>query len=89
MGLRILIRGKVQGVFFRDFVKRSADALGLTGWVRNVSDGSVEVFAEGERSKLLDLLEKCKRGPQFAVVEAIETEWFEAKKKDKGFKIIY
>ena len=64
--LRAVVRGRVQGVFFRDFVRRHADQLNLRGYVRNLPDGGVEVVAEGERPALERLLEYLKEGPPAA-----------------------
>jgi acylphosphatase len=60
---RLLISGRVQGVGFRDFVRRTATALGLSGWVRNLRDGRVEALVEGEEASVATLLERCRCGP--------------------------
>jgi len=65
----------VQGVFFRDTTRQRAKALGLTGWVRNLADGSVEVTAEGPRAALDSLLEFLHAGPAHAHVERVDTDW--------------
>jgi len=62
------IRGKVQGVFFRESTRIEATRLGLTGWVRNRDDGSVEAVAEGESAVLEDFIRWCHRGPPAARV---------------------
>ncbi len=72
--VRILVTGLVQGVFFRAEAKKKADQLGLTGWVRNCEDGSVEVHAEGPMEKLRELEEWCRRGPTAAVVEHVSAK---------------
>jgi acylphosphatase len=69
------VYGLVQGVGFREFVRRHAQALGLNGWVRNLPDGSVELEAEGPRPALDELLRQVQRGPRLAWVERVETEW--------------
>jgi acylphosphatase len=66
------IRGRVQGVCFRYATKEQADALGLTGWVRNCPDGSVEVVAEGPTARLDVLSEWLKRGPPAARVMEVQ-----------------
>jgi acylphosphatase len=81
------ISGRVQGVFFRDFTRRWAQNLGLTGWVRNVFDGRVEVVAEGEEEKLNLLLEKLKEGPPLARVDKVDVTWEEYKAEFDDFKI--
>jgi acylphosphatase len=62
------IRGKVQGVFFRESTRMEATRLGLTGWVRNRQDGSVEAVAEGESAVLEDFIRWCHQGPPTARV---------------------
>ena len=73
--LHALVDGQVQGVGFRYFVKNAADALSLTGWVRNKWDGRVEVLAEGPRDALEQLLQKLRRGPSSAFVSDIKLDW--------------
>lgn len=62
------IEGKVQGVFFRESARSEASRLGLTGWVRNRSDGAVEAVAEGAPAVLEEFIRWCQRGPQQARV---------------------
>jgi acylphosphatase len=71
----ILITGKVQGVFFRDFTRENAIRLGLTGWVRNAPAGGVELVVEGEKEKILQLVEKLHQGPPVARVKEISVNW--------------
>ncbi|ATB27849.1 acylphosphatase [Melittangium boletus] len=66
------IRGRVQGVFFRESTRTEALRLGLTGWVRNLSDGSVEALAEGPPEALEDFVRWCHRGPPQAQVTGVE-----------------
>lgn len=68
------ITGRVQGVFFRAETQRVAMELGLKGWVQNCSDGSVEVFAQGEEEALKKLEQWCAKGPPSAKVEDVERE---------------
>lgn len=68
---RIIVTGLVQGVFFRAQTKEKADDLGLTGWVRNTDDGSVEIHAEGPEEKLDELEEWCWKGPPKSKVTAV------------------
>ena len=70
--LHAIIRGRVQGVFFRASIVERARALGLVGWVRNRHDGSVECVAEGEGERLLALRVYCASGPQGAYVERVD-----------------
>lgn len=79
------IRGVVQGVGYRYFVRRTATALGVWGYVRNHFDGSVEVVAEGERSVLEALADQLRLGPRFAAVESVDVEWGQAEGGFNGF----
>jgi acylphosphatase len=69
---RFLVRGRVQGVGFRWFVEREAHILGISGWVRNNHDGSVEVLAQGTRDQLSGLHSRLREGPRAARVDAVE-----------------
>ena len=73
--VRAVIRGRVQGVSFRWYTREEAERLGLNGWVRNLADGSVELWAEGERPALEALLAWCGKGPPAARVSGVEVEW--------------
>lgn len=78
MGLKriqVVVRGRVQGVFFRASAQREARQLGLTGWVKNRPDGAVEVVAEGEEDNVKDFLAWTQHGPSTARVDKIETKW--------------
>ncbi len=87
--VRIIIRGRVQGVNFRTFTARYATSLGLTGRVRNLADSSVEVQAEGERNLLEQLVERLEAGPTAARVEKVETTWSAYSGKHTDFRISY
>lgn len=69
---RIRITGRVQGVAFRDWMERTASDLGVTGWVRNRRDGSVEAVISGEPALVADMLELCRLGPPAASVRDVE-----------------
>ena len=69
---RFVVRGRVQGVGFRWFVEREAHMLGVAGWVRNNSDGSVEVLAVGTRDQLSGLRSRLRQGPRAARVDDVE-----------------
>jgi acylphosphatase len=73
--LHCYVRGRVQGVFFRASIQREAKRLGLTGWVRNLSDGAVEFVAEGEEQELRGLLGWAQRGPSAARVDRVDSRW--------------
>lgn len=71
-GLRIIVRGRVQGVGFRAWTVATARTLGLVGWVRNCRDGSVEILAGGEAQSLERLAAACRRGPPAATVAVVD-----------------
>ncbi len=85
--LHALVDGSVQGVGFRAFVIDHATALGLQGWVRNLSDGRVEVVAEGPQDALEKLLERLRLGPRSAFVTEVEKEWLPATGEYKNFNV--
>ena len=70
--LHVRVTGVVQGVGFRWFVREKARRLGLSGWVRNLPDGSVEVVASGEQGQIDLLMGELKKGPEGAVVDQIQ-----------------
>jgi acylphosphatase len=82
-----LVRGRVQGVGFRFFTEDRAAELGVTGWVRNLPDGSVELIAEGPRNDLERLIEAVRRGPPASRVHDVETMWSEARGDLGAFRI--
>jgi acylphosphatase len=86
--IHLFISGRVQGVFFRQFVKDRAQKLGLFGWVRNLADGRVEAIIEGDKEKLQEILIYIKKGPLLAKVEKIEIDWQEYQRKFKEFSIL-
>jgi len=77
----------VQGVFFRREISYLARQLGVTGWTRNLSDGSVEVVAEGEKEVLDKLIRFCRVGPPGARVKSVNVEWQDFKAEFRGFRI--
>lgn len=85
--IRATVHGRVQGVSFRYHTRKTATKLQLTGWVRNESNGTVSVVAEGEKPKLEELVEFLHEGPSFARVENVEVEWTEAEGAFQNFKV--
>lgn len=71
---RLVIRGRVQGVFYRGWSEQQARALGLAGWVRNRRDGTVEMLISGEEAAVAEMIARCRAGPGAARVEHIEVE---------------
>jgi|SRR5882672_5782079 len=84
---RFLVRGRVQGVGFRWFVEREAHILGIAGWVRNRSDGTVEVLAVGTRDQLSGLHSRLREGPRAARVDDVEESEAEPVKELNSFRI--
>ncbi len=70
---RVVVHGRVQGVFFRDSTKREASGRGLAGWVRNRDDGAVEAVFEGRPDDVRALVEFCESGPRAADVDSTDT----------------
>ncbi|HOX44840.1 MAG TPA: acylphosphatase [Myxococcota bacterium] len=85
--LRLLVEGVVQGVGYRYHARREARALGLTGWVRNLPDGRVELLAEGPREALASLLAWSRRGPPAAEVAGVEPRWEPEAGEFSGFEV--
>ncbi len=86
--VRAVVRGRVQGIGFRDYVLNRAGYLGLSGYVRNLADGrSVEVVAEGARPDLDQLLDYLREGPRMSRVDVVDAEWSEATGAYDGFGV--
>jgi acylphosphatase len=85
--VHLKISGRVQGVYYRASALQEAQSLGLTGWVMNCADGSVEALAEGEKQKLERLIAWCHQGPQGARVSQVEVRWVPAEQNLHGFVI--
>lgn len=83
------IYGRVQGVFYRANTERQAKRLGLTGWVRNRLDGSVEAVAEGETDAVETLIAWCRQGPPRSQVDRLEIEKNDPTGEFKDFEIRY
>lgn len=80
---RIIVKGKVQGVFFRDFAKQNANKLGLTGYAKNLRDGTLEIVLQGDRAGIMKLAALCKSGPIFAKVESVDTAFLDSDAVDE------
>jgi acylphosphatase len=85
--VRAVVRGRVQGVFYRGSTVERAEALGLAGWVRNREDGTVELEAEGPAAVIDELVAWCRIGPPAAEVEAVEIEERPATGEDGAFRV--
>ena len=85
----VIIQGRVQGVFFRVNTARTADRLGVSGWVRNLADGTVEAVVEGEKTVVRDMVQWCNRGDPPAMVTGVELAWHPYTGEYDGFDIRY
>ena len=74
---RVFISGRVQGVFFRSFVRKKALEVGVTGYVRNLRDGRVEAVFQGAPSKVREMIKFTHEGPRLARVENVSIQWEE------------
>jgi acylphosphatase len=82
----VVVRGRVQGVFFRDEARRRARSLGVAGWVANRPDGTVEAVFEGRRDAVESMVAWCGRGPSGARVDDVQTAWADPRGED-GFAV--
>jgi acylphosphatase len=85
---KIIVHGKVQGVFYRQSTAEEANALGVNGTVRNLPNGAVEIYAQGTQDQLNALADWCRRGPTRAIVSGITTEKVEPAEQFQGFKVL-
>ena len=85
----ILVSGLVQGVAFRYNTTRKADELRLTGVVRNLRDGRVEIVSEGAEEEIEKLVDWCRRGPGGAIVKHVDVSWKDYTGEFKDFRIVY
>jgi acylphosphatase len=83
---RVRVQGRVQGVFFRAEARARAGSLGVSGWVRNAPDGSVEAAFEGDADRVDSMVEWCRRGPAGAVVEELDVV-SEEPTGESGFRV--
>ena len=83
----VIIHGRVQGVFFRAYAKEKADIRGLSGFVRNMPDGSVEVVAEGNETSIREFIEDLEEGPSSAVVQKLDVKKTDPTNEFLGFEI--
>jgi acylphosphatase len=85
--VHLKIEGRVQGVYFRASTVAQAQTFGVTGWVMNSPDGSVEVVAEGPRANIEGLIEWCRHGPAGARVSHVKVDWEQPQDSFVGFGI--
>ena len=84
----VFIEGRVHGIGFRYWVRKSAPGLNLTGWVKNLADGRVEAVFEGPKKDVEEMIRKCKRGPMLAGVKHIDVNWEKATGEFEEFIIL-
>lgn len=87
MKKHIFITGRVQGVGFRHFTRKNAENLGVTGWVKNLSDGRVEAVFQGSEEQIEELIQRCKKGPVASYVQNIEIEKNSGEEDYKNFSV--
>lgn len=87
--MHAIMKGKVQGVFFRATTQKIAEEIGIVGTVRNVSDGTVEIFAQGSKEELLTLIERLKRRYSLSSEDSVEISFSEPKCAFSSFRTIY
>jgi acylphosphatase len=87
--VRVDVRGRVQGVFFRAEARARAESLGLSGWIRNEPDGSVAAVFDGDAERVQSMVDWCRRGPAGARVDEVDvTEEAEAEEARGGFRVL-
>ena len=87
--VRVLVSGKVQGVFLRHNIKEQAKMLRLKGWVKNLPDGKVEAVVEGEKEIIETIIKWVRQGPFLSRVDSIKVDWQEARGEFDDFQILY
>ncbi len=87
--VRLIIDGRVQGVWFRESTRKKAISLGLVGWVKNRVDGTVEVLAEGPESQINQLVAWCHDGPPMARVKQVQETRKDYKGEFSSFDVVY
>jgi acylphosphatase len=85
----VIVSGRVQGVFFRMETKRAADRFGVSGWVRNLKDGTVAAVFEGDQDQVDAVLAWCRQGPAHANVTDVDVTWEDYSGEFKGFSISF
>ena len=86
--VQIIVRGRVTGAFFRAATQREARRLGISGWVRNRPDGSVELLAEGEEDSIKEIISWAQHGPSAARVDDVDVRWRSYTGEFSEFRIV-
>ena len=84
----MFVEGRVQGVFYRNWLLKQAQTLQLTGWVKNLADGRVEAVFEGPEKNVRNIVEKCTKGSLLSSVKHIDVSWEDATGEYKSFQIV-
>ena len=87
--VHLIISGRVQGVCFRAETQRAAKTFGVSGWVRNKPDGTVEAIAQGAKTDVISLINWCKTGPPLSDVEKVDVTWQACHGESSEFDINY
>ena len=85
----MIVKGRVQGVWFRESTRRKAESLGIKGWVRNLPDGTVEVLGEGNEDRMTDFVSWCRKGPPSAIVKQMIKKDEEWRNEFNSFEIVF
>ena len=85
----VVVRGRVQGVFYRAIAQDHARSLGLTGWIRNRPDGNVECLLEGPRDGIEAMLAWCEKGPPHARVDGVDVKWEDTPREFTTFRVTF
>ncbi len=83
----VIVSGRVQGVAYRYYARDIAYQLGVTGWVKNLINGDVELIVEGSQESVEEMISWCKKGPRLATVEEVRVEWLPFSGKYNQFRI--
>jgi acylphosphatase len=86
---RVIIEGIVQGVFFRAHTQKEAQHLGVSGWVKNRHDGTVEALFEGDQERVQTMINWCHAGPPHALVDNVNISWGDYTGEYSGFSVTY
>ena len=86
--VKIIIKGRVQGVSYRSFALKQAETFNITGWVKNDDNGDVKAYAEGDREDLNQYIKYLERGPVFARVDEVILNWESEDKTYNDFRIL-
>ena len=89
VSVKLVIHGRVQGVWFRESTRKQAVELGVYGWVKNRVDGTVEALIEGPEDSVKKLIDWCHKGPPYAKVDQVDEIWVDWKGELDSFKVVF